>query len=524
MGHISILDCTLRDGGYINSWMFGQKAIVEIVNGLEKANVDIIECGFIEDNQYNVDSSVFDNASTMSKIFNKKTNVLYVGMIALGDIEVEKVSEYNSDGIDGIRLTFHIEDLDEEMRSAKILMDKGYKVFIQPVGTTSYSDAELITLINHVNSLDPYAFYIVDTLGTMYPRDLVRVFSIIDNNLNNNVAVGFHSHNNLQLSFSNAQSFINFATKRDLIVDSSVFGMGRGAGNLPTELITQYINSNYGYRYNVTPLLNIMDRYLDKIYVESPWGYSSPYYLSAINLCHPNYANFLMAKRTINIEDISKILNLIPQKSRALFDKKLIEKLYLQFQSSIIDDISIIDTIAKLLRDKKILIIAAGKTVSEYADTIEREIDSGSYVIQINSIKSNFKTDMLFVSNSLRAESIDESKIGDSIIVTTSNVPKITAPNGFIVNYSSLLGTSGECDNAGIMLLNLLGAVGVEEVYLAGFDGFSKGNTDEQSYVSNICNVRDLEAKNEQISSELNRLRKKMKLNFITPTLYKVDD
>ena len=42
-----ILDCTLRDGGYINDWRFGKKTIVSILEKLEKANIDIIECGFL---------------------------------------------------------------------------------------------------------------------------------------------------------------------------------------------------------------------------------------------------------------------------------------------------------------------------------------------------------------------------------------------------------------------------------------------------------------------------------------------
>ena len=106
-------------------------------------------------------------------------------------------------------------------------------MFLQPVGTAFYSDLELLRLVEQVDRLHPFAFYIVDTLGSMLPNQVTRQFHLIDENLDSGVKVGFHGHNNLQLAFSNAQVLMGIQSKRDLILDSSVFGMGRGAGNLP---------------------------------------------------------------------------------------------------------------------------------------------------------------------------------------------------------------------------------------------------------------------------------------------------
>ena len=146
MRSISILDCTLRDGGYINSWKFGKNNIEDIIKHLEKSGIEIIECGFIEDKLYDRDSSVYDNADRI-KSFIKKNNTMYVGMIALGDIDPEKVTPRTLEGIDGIRLTFHKSEIEEEFRQAQLLIKKGYEIFIQPVGTSTYSDKELIDLI-----------------------------------------------------------------------------------------------------------------------------------------------------------------------------------------------------------------------------------------------------------------------------------------------------------------------------------------------------------------------------------------
>ncbi len=116
-----------------------------------------------------------------------------------------------------------------------------------------------------MNQLKPYAFYIVDTLGSMYRNEVSHRFYLIDENMDPQIHLGFHGHNNMQLAFSNAQVLGKIQTKRTLILDSSVYGMGRGAGNLPTELITQYINKNIASRYDVTMVMDIYDEYIAAI-------------------------------------------------------------------------------------------------------------------------------------------------------------------------------------------------------------------------------------------------------------------
>ena len=108
--------------------------------------------------------------------------------------------------------------------------------------------------------------------------------------------------------------------------------MGRGAGNLCTELITKYMNDNLGASYNVTALLEIIDKYLISIKEQHSWGYAIPYYISAINNCHPNYATFLMNKETLNVKDIEKIIAEIPLDKRSLYDKEYISALYKKYQ------------------------------------------------------------------------------------------------------------------------------------------------------------------------------------------------
>ena len=203
MSNIKILDCTLRDGGYVNNWQFGEKIIKDVVKDLSAASIDIIEIGFLTDLPHTSNHSLFNSTNELLPLTKLKGNSLVAGMIALGEKEMDPnvLDNSNSTGVDIVRLTFHNSDSEVKraIDFANILMTKGYKVCIQPVGTTTYSDDELTKLIEKINDLNPYAFYLVDTLGTLYEDKLMHFINLIDKSLNSNIKIGFHSHNNLQM-------------------------------------------------------------------------------------------------------------------------------------------------------------------------------------------------------------------------------------------------------------------------------------------------------------------------------------
>lgn len=251
---------------------------------------------------------------------------MYVAMACYGEYDLSQLSPYDGTSIEGIRVTFHYNEIEEALKYCRDIQKKGYKVFVQPVGTSSYTDEQLLSLIHKVNEMRPYAFYLVDTLGLMDKDELLRFFYLINHNLINGINMGFHSHNNLQLSFSNCQALTTVESNRTISLDSSVYGMGRGAGNLNTELIANYLNNHCGANYVIEPILEIVDEYISKIREKYNWGYSVPYYLAAINGCHPNYASYLNSKNTLNVKSISTILRMIEPEKRSLFDKNLVEK------------------------------------------------------------------------------------------------------------------------------------------------------------------------------------------------------
>lgn len=528
MNNIKILDCTLRDGGYINNFSFGAKSIKNIIKKLTDASIDIVECGFLRSDANDKDCSLYpDIESIASYIQKKKTNVMYVAMLQYGKISNEEIVKYDGKSIDGIRLTFHEHEIQEALTLGKQLQEKGYKVFMQPVGTTTYTDETLLKLISEINKMKPYAFYMVDTLGTMYKKDLLRMFFLIDHNLDSKIAIGFHSHNNLQLAFSNAMELMQMNTQRQIIIDSSVYGMGRGAGNLCTELITHYINENIALKYNNLDILEVIDQYIKPLRRQFAWGYDVVYYIASVNGCHPNYAQYLLNLQTLHVQDIHAILNNMNLEKKALYDKEYIEEQYLKYMNHYIDDKAVIDRFSKIMGNKKILILAPGKSINYVGDEIGKIIEKEQYlVISVNFVPSHIPVDIVFMSNMKRYENMEAllSCITDKTeIIITSNIRNHGKGQVSVINYSEYLNEEQIIvDNAGVMCINFVRKLGCSDILLAGFDGFSSqlnNNYCEDNMIMNVDEER-LQSMNEAFSRKLKQMRQVININFLTDSMY----
>lgn len=527
MNRVSILDCTLRDGGYVNDFDFSEEAIKTMISKLGKAKIDIIECGFLKDILYDKDKSIYSDVKQITPLIApKKKKSMYVAMIVTGTISAAQIASRTSDTIDGIRITFHKKEIDEAFALGYAMMDKGYEVFMQPVGTTTYTDIEILSLLDRINEMKPYAFYLVDTLGKLYAKQLLKMFYLVDDNLEEEIAIGYHSHNNLQLAFSNAQELIHSCGKRELLIDASVLGMGRGAGNLCTEIMTQYINENMEYRYNTELLIELVDEYISPISYVHPWGYSAGYFLAATNNCHPNYVSFLLNKQTLNIKRIHQVLKEIPEEERALYNEKLIASLYLKFQENEVDDSKIIEKLSKIMQEKKIVVVAPGKSLLDQKEEINLFLSQENFfVISVNSIPEDINLDMLFISNQKRYHNLkkeyDFTKLSFPLLLT-SNICS-SKPVGYVVNYSDLVMADPIIsDNACLMLFNLFIKMGIDQIYTIGFDGYHT-NVERNYYNSRLINSSDrnkLSQINKYIRKYMKKVNSHMEVHYVTESMY----
>ncbi len=497
MKNTQLLDCTLRDGAYLVDKKFGDNVIHGIVDGLVKAGIDCIEIGFLQDEGYGEGKTVYRNNEDAKKFIPKdKNGCLFTVLTDYGKFSMENLEECDPESIDAIRECFKKDERFAAVEACKKIKEKGYKLFVQPVDILGYTDEELIELIKMINEIEPYSFSIVDTFGSMYQEDLHRVFEIINHNLNPSCKIGFHSHNNMQLSNALSQEFVRMTVGiRDVVIDGTISGMGRGAGNTPIELIAQYLNTRWHYDYDMDVILDLIDNYMDNIRTKCTWGYTTPYFIAGCYGTHVDNIQYLTNKSSIRSKDIRAILDELGEFPRKRFNKDLIEQIYLKYLQSSDNAIDQnMDRLKSELFNRDILVIAPGHSTVKEKEKIQEYINNvNPIVISVGFVPNEFKVDYIYTSNVRRYNTLKEQEsYKNNKKIISSNVKKISEDEQeYIIDYAKIAQQHGELiDNSAIMLLRLLDIIGVKSISIAGFDGYEYSPNNyatEDLELSNVC-------------------------------------
>jgi 4-hydroxy 2-oxovalerate aldolase len=324
---IRLLDCTLRDGGYVNDWNFGVDAIRDIKVSVEKSGAEIIEVGFLKDVKYDPNRTLFSGIEyALPVISPKKQGVTYCLMVdAPIPFPIDQIIKRRECDIDAIRIIVWREKVEECLEYSKKLIEKGYQVFIQPARVSQYSTSEFIDLIRKFNNIGITAFYVVDSWGTLDYRDILMYIAWAKKILNEETLLGFHGHNHKQQALSCAESILEY--KQDIILDCSIFGMGRDGGNLNTELIMAHLNNRYNKQYDIKPILNVYSKHIKKQYDKFRWGYSMEHFMTAMFNCNTRYINYITNNTALTMDKVYGIFERMTEKQRIDYSETLIKEL-----------------------------------------------------------------------------------------------------------------------------------------------------------------------------------------------------
>ncbi len=324
---IELVDVTLRDGGIVINFDYGLERMQKIKATLEASGIEYIETGYIDEKKGSPEGrTCFDNEVSIETTLlrtGKKPGVTYFTMIDYGTFDVNKLQPRSQGGIDGIRLAFHKENWEASIEWGKVIMAKGYDLYIQPMVSMRYTDEEYRHLIQVCNAelAGAKGFYVVDSFGQMDNAALIHKLEIADQYLSSSMKLGFHAHNNRQMAYSNALSFVEFNARHDMMLDASIMGMGKGAGNLCTELIEATL-INEGKSYDTNVIYDAISDYFAAQQQKTPWGYSLDYYLSSLYSCTPSYIKIFTADERVTTDVLVELLKKMPDEKRAACDRK----------------------------------------------------------------------------------------------------------------------------------------------------------------------------------------------------------
>lgn len=338
---VQITDCTIRDGGYLLNKNSDPEFVKGLIQGMVDAGIDFIETGFLQD-AVGGESIVYHNSKDIVKYLpenSKKTS--YLGFCDNSRYSIENLDDYDGKSFKWLRISFAKHEIEESLEFCAAAMKKGYIVQFNPMDSISYTFEERAELIQKVNKVKPGSFSIVDTFGAMYMDDLTTIFKQVDELLDKDIKIGLHSHDNLGLSCALAERMIELANEsgRDIIVDGSLFGMGRGAGNAKTELLADYLNKKCGTNYNIPVLLETIDKYITPLLDNVHWGYDLPMYVCGTKHSHVDNVYHLKKAYGCNANELFDVVEQLTPQQRTRYgtgysktDFSILDKAYEEYK------------------------------------------------------------------------------------------------------------------------------------------------------------------------------------------------
>lgn len=320
---VQITDCTIRDGGYLLNKNSDPEFVKGVMTGLAEAGIDFVETGFLQ-SEVKGETIVYRNSVGARRYLPEgkdRYRTQFLGFCDNSRYSIENLDDYDGKSFKWLRISFAKHEAEEALKFCSDAQAKGYQVQFNPMDAVSYTDEEREELIKKINLIKPGSMSIVDTFGAMYLDDLIHIFKQIDSLLDRDIKIGLHSHDNLGLSCALAEMMITLAKEsgRDIIVDGSLFGMGRGAGNAPTELLASFLNEKYETTYNVSVLLEVIDKYITPLRKAVHWGYDLPMFICGTKHAHVDNVYYFQKNTNCSARDMYAVIDSMTPSQRTRY-------------------------------------------------------------------------------------------------------------------------------------------------------------------------------------------------------------
>ena len=286
---IKVLDCTIRDGGLINKHDFDHRLVREVYRAVSEAGVDYIEIGYKNSRKFFSPEDYgpwkfCDDDDIRQVIDGIESNTKISVMVDVGRVELDDVKPADESPVDVIRTASYVKDIDKAIYMTNHFAEKGYETTINIMAISRDRGPELDEALHQIEGEAKVdVVNIVDSFGALYQEnieDLVKRFKSIVKTK----GIGFHGHNPQQLAFSNTiEAIIHDAN----YMDATVFGIGRGAGNCPLELLLGFLKNP---KYDIRPILDLISKEFIPLREKIEWGYIIPYAVSGMLNVHPKAA------------------------------------------------------------------------------------------------------------------------------------------------------------------------------------------------------------------------------------------
>ena len=288
---LQVMDCTIRDGGLMNSSRFDDEIVRAVYDACGDANIDYMEIGYKNSKEiYSTDKFGawrFCAEDDVRRIIGDNKRDVKIAVMADAekcDYKTDIVNKADSP-IDVIRVATYIHQIPLALDMIKDATDKGYETTVNLMAVSTIREAELDEGLEMLADSDVGTIYLVDSFGSLYCeqiRYMMNKYQKIAGSMGKRI--GIHAHNNLQLAFANTVEAINSGAN---LVDATLAGLGRGAGNCQLEMLVGFLHNP---KYRMRPLLECVEKYIEPMRAKLGWGFDYPYMMTGFLNNHPRSA------------------------------------------------------------------------------------------------------------------------------------------------------------------------------------------------------------------------------------------
>jgi 4-hydroxy 2-oxovalerate aldolase len=285
---IKLIDCTVRDGGLMNKWQFDDSFVRKVYRALTDAGVDYMEIGYLSsESAFNRDDYGpwrFCAEEDLQRIIGDSEKKIKLSAMAdIGRIDYDDIPLKSDSSLDMVRVACYVHQVDKAIALAHHCMDKGYETTINLMAVSTVGLRDLNEALEDLDKSRVPVIYLVDSFGAFYSEDIDTLAAKYFERMPEKT-IGIHCHNNQQLAFANTISAIingiNF-------LDGTLYGIGRGAGNCPLELLLSFLKNP---KFKVRPIIECIEEEIFPWAEKIDWGYSVPYMVSGVLNQHPRAA------------------------------------------------------------------------------------------------------------------------------------------------------------------------------------------------------------------------------------------
>jgi 4-hydroxy 2-oxovalerate aldolase len=290
---IKVMDCTVRDGGLMNNWQFSDEFVRAVYLTCVEAGIDYMEIGYkSSESAFSRDEvgpwKFCDEEDLRRVVGSNETSLKLSAMADIGRIDPDDIPPAKDSVLDMIRVACYVHQVDKAIALAEVCMDKGYEVCINLMAVSKVNEMALDEALLDISKTKVEIVYIVDSFGSMYSQNIQHLVQKYQKALPGKT-LGIHAHNNMQLAMSNT---ITAIIENCNMLDATLLGMGRGAGNCPVEILIAFLKNP---KYRLLPLLDVIQKHIQPLQKDIDWGYHIPYLITGALNEHPRSALKWMA-------------------------------------------------------------------------------------------------------------------------------------------------------------------------------------------------------------------------------------